>query len=142
MHTSPFSALCDDMLTMLVCTTRWLSMHLYTLAYMFIHESYLLVCHPCFNIMKLGTFDPNLHLCLASTLFCVFSLLVYPPCLLVSFLTFVTCYACHIYLACFLCDLVLLSTLFPSISCQLVFLSLPLHVHIWSKDAWSSGMIF
>ena len=28
----PFSALCVDMLTMLVCATRWLSMHLYMLA--------------------------------------------------------------------------------------------------------------
>ena len=52
MHISPFSALCDDMLTMLVCATRWLSMHLYTLAYMFMHESCLLVCRPCFNTMK------------------------------------------------------------------------------------------
>ena len=30
---------CDDMLTMLVCATCWLSMHLYMLAYMFMHES-------------------------------------------------------------------------------------------------------
>ena len=48
-----FSALCDDMPTMLVCAIYWLSLHLYTLAYMFMHESYLLVCRPCFNIMKL-----------------------------------------------------------------------------------------
>ena len=130
MHTSPFSTLCDDMLTMLVFTTRWLSMHLYMLAYMFMHESCLLVCHPCFNTMKSWTFDPNLHLCFGNTPFCVFSLLVCPICLLVSFLAFITCYACHIYLACLLYDLVLLSTLFPSIACLLVFLFLPLHVHI------------
>ena len=137
MHTSPFFSPCDDMLTMLVCATCWLSMHLYTLAYMFMHESRLLVCRPCFNTMKLWTFDPNLHLSLVDTPFCVFSLLVCPPCLLVSLLDFFTCYACNIYLACLLCDLVLLSTLFPFIACFLVFLSLPLHGHIWSKDTWS-----
>ena len=42
----PFAVLCDDMLTMLVCVTCWLSMHLYMLAYMSMHESCLLVCHP------------------------------------------------------------------------------------------------
>ena len=135
MHTSPFSTPCDVMLTMLVCATCWLSMHLYMLAYMFMHESCLLVCHPCFSTMKSWTFDPNLHLSLVDTPFCVFSLLVCPLCLLVSFLAFVTCCGCHIYLACLLYDLVLLSTFFPSVVCLLVFLSLPLHVHMWSKDA-------
>ena len=57
----PFSAPCNDMLTMLICATRWLYMHLYTLVYMSMHESCLLVCHPCFNTMKLWTFNPNLH---------------------------------------------------------------------------------
>ena len=46
----------------LVCATRWLSMHLYMLAYMFMHESCLLVCHPQYNTMKSWTSDPNLHL--------------------------------------------------------------------------------
>ena len=50
-------------------------MHLYTLVYMFMHESCLLVCRPCFNIMKSWTFDPNLHLSLVDTTFCVFSCL-------------------------------------------------------------------
>ena len=59
--TFSFSAPCDDMLTMLICATCWLYMHLYTLSYMPMRESYLLVCHPCFNTMKLWTFDPNLH---------------------------------------------------------------------------------
>ena len=72
----PLSAPCDDMLAMLVCATHWLSMYLYTLAYMFMHESCLLVCHPCFNTMKLWTFDPNLHLSLMDTTFCFFFLLV------------------------------------------------------------------
>ena len=73
---SPFSTPCDDMFTMLVCATRWLVMHLYTLAYMSMHESCLLVCHPCFNTMKLWTSDPNLHLSIADTTllftFCLF----------------------------------------------------------------------
>ena len=67
------STLCDDMLAMLVCATRWLYMHLYTLAYMSIHESCLLVCRPCFNTIKLWTFDPNLHLSLTDTTFRSFS---------------------------------------------------------------------
>ena len=134
-HAFPFSAPCDDMLAMLVCATCWLSLHLCTLVHMFMHESCLLMCRPCFNTLKLWTSDLNLHLSLADTPFCVFSLLVCPLCLLVSFLAFVTCYACHIYLACLLCILMLLSTFFPSVVCLLVFLSLPLHVHMWSKDA-------
>ena len=101
----PFSALYDYMLAMLVCATRWLYMHLYTLAYMSIHESYLLVRRPCFNTMKLRIFDLNLHLSLVDTIFClrfclftflfvcllsclfVFSLVCLHPCL----------YACHVY---------------------------------------------
>ena len=65
----PFSAPCDDMLTMLVYATCWLYPHLYTLAYMSIHESCLLVCRSCFNTMKPWTFDPNLHLSLVDTTF-------------------------------------------------------------------------
>ena len=45
-HTLPFSAPCDAMLTMLVCTTRWFSMNLYVLAYMSMHESCLFALHP------------------------------------------------------------------------------------------------
>ena len=69
----PIFAPCDDMLAMLVCATRWLSMHLYTLAYISMHESCLLACHPCFNTMKLWTFDPNLHLSPVDTTFCLFA---------------------------------------------------------------------
>ena len=43
--------------TMFVRITYWLSMHLYTLAHMSMHESCLLVCCPCFNTMKLWTFN-------------------------------------------------------------------------------------
>ena len=38
-YPSPFSAPCDNMLTMLVCATYWLYMHFHTLAYMSMHES-------------------------------------------------------------------------------------------------------
>ena len=54
----------------LLCATRldsFASLHLYTLAYMFMHES---VCRPYSNPMKLWTFDPNLHLSFQDTLFC------------------------------------------------------------------------
>ena len=80
---SPFSTLCDDMLTMLVCATRWLAMHLYMLAYMSMHESCLLVCRPCFNTMKLWTSNPNLHLSLTDTtlLFTFFLFVCYLACL-------------------------------------------------------------
>ena len=68
-------------------------MHLYTLAYMSMHESCLLVCHLYFNIIKLWTSNPNLHLSLADTTFflisCLFafSLICSHPCF----------YACHVY---------------------------------------------
>ena len=68
----PFSAPCNDML---VSATRWLYVHLYTLAYISMHKSYLLVCRSYFNIMKLQTPDPNLHLSLTDTSFCLLSFL-------------------------------------------------------------------
>ena len=71
----PFSTSCDDMLTMLVCATCWFSMHLYTFAYMFMHESCLLVCHPYFKTMELWTFNSYLHLSIANTTFCLLSCL-------------------------------------------------------------------
>ena len=133
----PFSAPRDAMLTMLVCATRWLSMHFYMLAYMFMHESSLLVCHPCFNTMKLWTFDPNLHLSLTNTTFFC-SLLV---CLFVCLFAFLL--LCLPWLSC-------LSTLclfhahfahFPSIACLLVScLCLCIYAHgvrILQARAWS-----
>ena len=90
-----FSTPCDDMLTMLVCATRWLSMHLHTLAYMFMHESCLLVCRLCFNTIKLWTFDPNLHLSFADTTFCLLSNLF-----VFSLICLRSCFfACHVYYA-------------------------------------------
>ena len=105
-HTLPFFSPCDAMLTMLDCATCWLSMHLYMLAYMFMHESCLLVCHPCFNTIKLWTFDHNLHLSLTETTFCLLSYLF--AFVLVRLLScFFACYVYHAYLlyASFICSL-------------------------------------
>ena len=130
--TLPFSAPCDDMLAMLVCTTRWLSTHLYMLAYMSMHESCLLGCRLCFNIKKLWTFDPNLHLSLMDTT------LVY----------FLSCFVS--FFACILVSMFAMSIMFiyfmPLYNALCIFslrglsvglLSLPLHVRTRSKDAWS-----
>ena len=126
----PFSAPHDVMLTMLVCATRWLSMHLDTLAYMFMHESCLLVCRPYFNTMKLWTFNPNLHLSLVDTAFCLLSCL------------FAFSLVC--LLSCSLLAMSIMLIYFMSPSYELCifsfhclsagFLSLPLHVHTWSED--------
>ena len=133
----PFFALCDDTLAMLVCATHWLSMHLYTLAYMFMQESCLLVCRPCFNTMKLWTFDPNLHSSLTDTTFCSFS------CLFVFLLICLLSYffACHAYHACLLYAFSYALCIFSFHCLSAGFLFLPLHVHTWSEDIWSQGMV-
>ena len=106
----PFFAPCDDMLAMLVGATCWLSLHLYTPAYMFMHESCLLVCRPYLNTMKLWTSDPNLHLSLVDSTFCL------PSCFLICLfilwlvMSHAICYACHVYhayllYASFICSL-------------------------------------
>ena len=98
-RTLPFSAPRDAMLTMLVCATRWLSMHFYTLAYMFMHESCLLVCRPCFNnevmdIQSKPTFVPREHhllfaFLLVCLLACLFAFLfLFLPLLICWFLVF------------------------------------------------------
>ena len=124
-RTLPFFNPCDVMLPMLVCATRWISTHLYMLAYMSMHESCLLVCHPCSNTMKLWTFDPNLHLSLTDTTFCLpfFLFIFFLVCLFMLWLVMspAICYACHVYHAyplytSFKCSLHLL----PSIACLLV----------------------
>ena len=93
MRTLPFSAPCDAMLSMFVRATHWLSMHLYTVAHMSMHESCLLVCRPCFNTMKLWAFDPNIHLSLTDISFCSLSRL-FTLLLVCSF----ACHAYHAYL--------------------------------------------
>ena len=109
-HTLSCSGLRDAILTMLVCATCWRSMHLYTLAYMFMHESCLLVCRPCFRTMKLWTFDPNLYLFLADTTFCLLSCL---------FALLFLCLSCLLCLSA-LCLFHMLFASFPSITCLLV----------------------
>ena len=122
----PFFALCNDML---VCATRWLNVHLYTLAYMSIHESCLLVCHPYFNTMKLWTPDPNLHLSLTDITFCLLSFLfaLLLVCLLYSLFAFSLVYSYPCFYACHVYHIYLLYVssicslhLFLSIACLLV----------------------
>ena len=98
------------MLAMLVCATHWLSMHLYTLAYMSMHESCLLVCRPCFNTMKLHTI-----FCFLSCLF-TFLLVCLLTCLLTSLSLCLPCISCLFAL----CLLHMLFASFPSIACLLV----------------------
>ena len=87
------------------------------------------MCRPYFNIMKLWTSNPNLHLSLVDTTFCLpFCLCVFfPVCLLVCLfilwliMSLAMCYAYHVYhayqlYAYFTCSL----HLFPSIACLLV----------------------
>ena len=138
-HTFPLFALCDDMLTMLVDATHWLPMHLYTLVYMSMHESCSLVCHPCFNKTKLWTFDPNLHLSLTDTTFCLPSHLF--ACFLVCLSYGSSCllpyaiFAMYIMLICFM-PLSYALCIFHFHCLSVGFFSLPLHVHTWGEDAW------
>ena len=112
----PFFALCDVMLTMLVCATYWLSMHLCTLAYIFMHESCLLVCRPCFNTMKLWKFDPNLHLSPVDPTFCLRSRLF--VCFLVSLLAMSIMLICFMPLSHALCI-----SFFPLLVCWFLVLA-------------------
>ena len=132
MSTLSFSAPRDDMIAMLVCATRWLSTYLYMLAYMSMHESCLLVCHPCFNTMKLWTSDPNLHLSYTDTaLVCLVSCSVSLfACILVSMFAMSIMFSRFMPLCCALC-------LFCFLGLSTGFLSLPLHVRTQSEDAWS-----
>ena len=126
---SPFSTPCDVMLAMLVCATHWLYMHLCTLAYMSMHKSCLLVCHPYFNTMKLWTFDPNLHLSLADTTFCLLSYLFvcYLLCLFASIL--VAMLAIFIFLVLFASSCYYLCIVFPLLVCWFSCLCLCMHIH-------------
>jgi len=112
---------------MLVCATHWLYLHLYTLAYMSMYESCLLVCRPYFNTMKLWTSNPNLHLSLADTTFCLLSclfsflLVCLLSCLLHSHLfarVFVSMLAMSVMFICTMPSHILFAS-FPSIACLL-----------------------
>ena len=127
-RTLPFSAPRDAMLTMLVCATCCLSMHLYTFAYMFMHESCLLVCCPYFNTMKLWTSDPNLHLSphghhllFAFFLVCLFACFL--VCLPTSSLAYLV--ACHVS-----CHMLCLLRLYASLLCTHCALSMHLFLSI------------
>ena len=107
--------------------------HLYTLAYMSMRESCLLVCRPCFNTMKLWTPDANLHLSHADTTFCLLSCLFAFSlvCLLSGFFAFHAYHAYPFYA-------------FPYAPCTYSFyylstgfLSLPLPAHPWNEEVWS-----
>ena len=131
MRTLPFSTPRNAILTMLVCATHRFSMHLYTLAHMSMHESCLLMCRPCFNTMKLWTFDSNLHLSFADTTFCLISCLF--PFSLVCLLSFFFV-AMSIMLICFM-PLSYALCIFSFHCLSTGFLSLPLHVHTSNEDA-------
>ena len=95
----PFLTPRDAMLTMLVCATRWLSMHLHTLAYIFMHESCLLVCRLYFNTMKLCLLVRGHHLLYASLVVCLLVRLL----ILLLVMSPATCYACFAcMLVCFI----------------------------------------
>ena len=111
------------------CLCHLLAFYASLHSHMFMHESCLLVCYPYFNTMKLWTSNPNLHLSLVGTTFCLhFCLFAHLPicflaCLFILGLAMspAICYACHVYLACLLWTLCTLSThLFLSIVCLLV----------------------
>ena len=63
------------MVFVIIYTPRLTSKGLDHCIYMSMHESCLLVCCPYFNTMKLWTPDPNLHLSLADTTFCLLAFL-------------------------------------------------------------------
>ena len=136
---TPFSLStpCNDMLSMLVYATRWLSMHLYMLTHISMHESCLLMCRPCFNTMNLWTSNPNLHLSLANTTLCLLS------CLFAFLLVFLlSCFfACHSYHAYLFYAFSYALCIFSSHCLSASFFSLPLHVQTWSEDAWSQGIV-
>ena len=133
MYTFPLSTPCDAMLATLVYATHWLSMHLYTLAYMFMHESCLLVCRPSFNAMKLWTSDPNPHLSSRGHHIFVCFLAGLPFCLFACFL--ISLLVMPIMLICFMPFHMLFAS-FPSIACLLVScLCLCMYTH----GAWTHG---
>ena len=123
----PTSTPCSDMLAMLAYATHWRSMHLYTLPYMFMYESCLLVCRPCFNTM-------NLHFSLVDTTFCLLScfFVISLVCLYACFL--VSLFAMSLMLICFMPPSYALC-IFSFHCLSTGFLSLPLHVYTWSEDA-------
>ena len=98
------------MLAMLVCATRWLYMHLYTFAYMSMHESYLLVCRPCFNTYG---HPIQTYICPSWTLPLFVYYLTLFPFLLTSWFLCLPCLSCLSALGLF----IVLFASFPSMAC-------------------------
>ena len=119
----------------LFCSVRCYAYHaclchplvLYASLHTFLHVHtwvLLLVCRPCFNTMKLWTFNPNLHLSLTDTTFCFLSCL--PSHLFACFLVFLL--TMSIILICFM-PLSYALCIFSFHCLSAGFLSLPLHVY-------------
>ena len=129
----PFSAPFDDMLAMLICATRWLeSLH----ACIHVHAWVLLASVssiPQHN--EAMDIQSNVVPCRHHLLF-IF-LLGVPFHLFASFHAMLAMSIMLIYFIPLSHALCIFS--FHCLSAG--FLSLPLHVHIWSKDAWSLGTV-
>ena len=95
----PFSAPCNAMLTMLLCATHWLSVHLYMLTYVSMHESCLLVCPPRFQTMELWHLIQT-YICPSQTPPFICFLASLPSCLFACFP--VSLLAMSIMLICFM----------------------------------------
>ena len=115
--------------------------------FMFMHESCLLMYHPCSNTMELWIFDPNVHLSFKDTPIFFYNMLV---CLILCLshllpyamlVCFTLCLLASIRLSSFTFSLHSFSIfLVPLFASLLAYLSLPLHVPTWSEDAWIEGM--
>ena len=110
----------------------------YTLAYMSMHESCLLVCHLYFNTMKLWTPNPNLHLSLADTTFCLLSYL-FAFLLVCSLSCFFACHVYHAYLlyASFICSLHLF---LPLLVCRFLVFAFPCTHMEWGCIELTHGL--
>ena len=105
-------------LSCLLCANNlafFVSLHLCTLAYMFMHES---ECHPYFNLMELWTFDPNLHLSSKDTLFCLITCLFAP--------------VWHVLIACLLAR-------YPSMCFIACLLACFFFLYMYMHGAWTLG---
>ena len=127
---TPLSPICMMLICLpcLLCATLFTffaSLHLCTLAYMFMHES---VCRPHSNLMELWTLNPNLHFSSLDTTFLLVNMFVCP------FMCITCLFApiCHLLLACLL-------AYFPSI-CFFACLPACFFFHcMYMRGAWTLG---
>ena len=124
----------------LFCSMRWYACHAYLCHPLALYESLHACVHVHVWVLLASVSSIPQHneamdiqskptLSLADTTFCSFSCLV---CLFICLLAFMLIY--FIPLSHALC-------IFSFHCLSAGFLSLPLHVHIWSEDAWSLGTI-